>query len=298
MKLSSLPLKGATTFILAACFTILLTGLTVAMNLQKVLTLWGEDVQITAYLSPDLEVAGKDEVVRGLEADQRVARVEYVDRERAMNDFRSQMASYAPDLMSDGDLLSLIPASLLISLSNSIPMGEQLEAMRSLAKDLGAKAGVDDVRYGQEWVRQYSAFVGGVQFTLGAVGFILFLAAAFIISNAVRASVETRRSEIEVLELIGAHDWMIRRPHLLEGAVMGAVASIVALLVSGMFYRAFEWLLIHEMRYLQLSEHLSFLNPWQIAMVIVTGTGLGAVASYWCVRSINSGWAAAKRDRA
>lgn len=298
MTLRGLPLKGATTLILAACFTILLTGVTVGVNLQRVLTLWGEDVQITAYLSPELEGDGREALIQSLQTDQRVGRVEHVDRDRAMEDFRSQMASYAPDLMADDDLLSLIPASLMISLSTAVPVAEQLGAMKAIAQELGQRPGVDDVRYGQEWVRQYSAFVAGIQFTLGAIGLILFVAAAFIISNAIRASVETRRSEIEILELIGARQWMIRKPHLIEGAVMGAAAGLVAVILAAMFYRAFEWALVHELQYLRLAEHLSFLGPFQIVTAILGGAGLGALASYLCVRSINSGWAAARRGRA
>jgi cell division transport system permease protein len=296
--LRGLPLKGATTLILAACFTILLTGVTVGVNLQRVLTLWGEDVQITAYLSPELEGDGREALIQSLQTDQRVGRVEHVDRDRAMEDFRSQMASYAPDLMADDDLLSLIPASLMISLSTAVPVAEQLGAMKAIAQELGQRPGVDDVRYGQEWVRQYSAFVAGIQFTLGAIGLILFVAAAFIISNAIRASVETRRSEIEILELIGARQWMIRKPHVIEGAVMGAAAGLVAVILAAMFYRAFEWALVHELKYLRLAEHLSFLGPFQIVTAILGGAGLGALASYLCVRSINSGWAAARRGRA
>lgn len=282
-----------TTFItLTACFTLLTAGSLGLLNLVNVLSYWGEEIQITAYLSSEIAPSQIEALKERLKSDPRVAKVELVSQEEALQDFSHQMASYAPDLAKDQELLSLIPASLQISLKGRMGEPATSSEIDAVAKDLRGYQGIEEVRYGQEWVEKYGAFLILIRRGLFVLGLIVALAALLVVGNAVRASVESRRSEVEVLELVGATSWMIRRPFLMEGAALGFLSICMSLILSSFGFLFMKSLFRNELQFFQLSSQLEFLGPLQVAAFLVFGVGMGALASYLCVRRVNNGFAA------
>ncbi|MBX2988248.1 MAG: permease-like cell division protein FtsX [Bdellovibrionaceae bacterium] len=282
-------LRLTTWLTLTACFAVLSSALLLALNLSMVMTLWGDDIQVTAYLNQD---AGPDrlrEIEGILKRDARIGRFEYTSREKALTDFRAQMASYAPDLAADDDLLSLIPSSFQISLAGSAPA----DRLEDLAHDLKNVAGVEEVRYGQEWLKKYSAVLSALKGSVGLIGGVLLVAGLLVIGNAVRASVEARRNEVEVLEMIGATSWMIRKPFLMEGATLGFLSSLSAVILTFGGFLAVQGVIRDELNFLNLAQHVRYFPLWGVAFAVVGGTVLGAMASYLCIRRLNDGWAAA-----
>ena len=94
-----------------------------------------------------------------------------------------------------------------------------------------APAGVDDVRYGEkkaERVLQVAKIVGAI-FLIGSV--ILLAASTILIANTIRLSIFSRRREIEVMKLVGATNWFVRAPFMLEGLICGLGGAIVAVLL-------------------------------------------------------------------
>lgn len=286
-------LRLTTWLTLTACFAVLTLASLVAMNLSRILTLWGDDLQITAYLDKDFEKEKIKSIEDQLAKDPRIGKFQFISREQALTDFKFQMASYAPDLTADDELLTLIPPSFQISLAPTIPANHQADEIAKLAMSLQKIGGIEEVRYGQEWIKKYSAVLSALDAAAGSVGVVLALAALLVIGNAVRASIEARRSEIEVLELVGATSWMIRKPFLLEGALLGISSAVGALIFAAVTFSALQNLIRGELQFLQIAEHLKFLPLFTIPLCILAGGGLGATASFLCVRRINTGWSAA-----
>jgi len=285
-------LQFTTLLVVTACYLVVCSSMVLSQNLQKILTVWGEDLQMTVYLSENSEAPEIDTLRRKIETKPGVGSVRFVSKEQALQDFRAQMASYAPDLLQENDLLSLIPASFQISVKNSLQAVNQLKVLDLLAGSLKSEKAVAEVSYGQDWVQKYGQFLFYFERVCQALGVIIFCAALFVLSNVIRASVHSRRQEIEVLELIGATPLMIRKPFMVEGAVMGFVSSLLAVSMSFFIYKNIVGLFQNELQFLQLGEHLRFLGPGLIFSFCVAGTLLGALGSYLCVRQINDGWAA------
>ncbi|MBO9666570.1 MAG: ABC transporter permease [Bdellovibrio sp.] len=288
-------LKLTTLIVVTACFVVIGASLLVSKNFRNILTLWGEDVQMTVYLSSDLSEQGRQDIEQYLKDSGQVSDVQLVSQEKALSDFRVQLASYAPDISKDEELLKLIPASLQVKLASNIPASEQSKVLQNLASGLKAKQGVDDVGYGQDWVEKYAAFVSAIEITLQVVGIVIVLASMFVMSNAIRASVQAHRDEIVVLEMIGATTSMIRKPFLKEGALLGVVSSTLAVGLCYGLYVGLKSLVVQRLSFLQLGEHLTFISPVSVVIVIIGGTAMGALGSYLCVRKINDGWAASQR---
>lgn len=285
-------LQFSTLLVVTACYLVVCGSWVLSQNFKKILTIWGEDLQMTVYLSEKSGASETQELEKKLRSHPQVGKVRYISRQSALEDFRVQMASYAPDILNEKDILELIPPSFQISLQESLAAVEHVKALDGLASILKNDPAVLDVSYGQDWVQKYSQFLYYFEKACQALGIIIFCAALFVLSNMIRALVQSRRQEIEVLELIGATPGMIRRPFMAEGAVLGLISSLLAVGICYLGYAKMVALFADELRFLQLAEHMQFLSPGAILFFCVTGALLGALGSYLCVRQINDGWAA------
>lgn len=285
-------LQFSTVVVVTACYLVVSVSFLMSQNLRKILTVWGQDLQMTVYLSDEATVSAVKDLHSQLEHQPRVGHVHFIDKEAALNEFHTQMASYAPDVFQEKDLLSLIPASFEISLSENLDPRDHLSTLENLASDLKQNKAVAEVSYGQEWVQKYSRFLTYFERLCQALGIIILCAATFVLSNVIRASVQSRRTEIEVLELIGATPAMVRRPFILEGAFIGALASLAAMGLSFALYSGLVHVFANELQFLQLAQHFQFFAPHLVAAALLSGTLLGGLGSYICVRQINDGWAA------
>jgi cell division transport system permease protein len=105
------------------------------------------------------------------------------------------------------------------------------ESMAYLAGQIVQMDGIEEVNYGSEFLDKFTAITRGVYYVDIVVGFIVILSAIFIISNAVRLTVISRRKNIEVLKLVGATNRFITMPFIIEGAFQGGIAALFSLLL-------------------------------------------------------------------
>lgn len=284
-------LKLSTLVVVTACFVVMGAALLISQNFRNILTLWGEDVQMTVYLAQDLSDSGRENIQARLKENDEVGAVKFISQEKALGDFRLQMASYAPDISQDEELLRLIPASFQVQLSSSVATADQMPVLQKLAEQVRGLQGVEEVSYGQDWVEKYAALVSAIEITLRALCLVILLASLFVMSNAIRASIQSRKDEIVVLEMIGATPSMIRKPFLIEGAFLGVLSSLMAMVLCFVVYVGIKNLLTTKLSFLQLGQHIEFLGPIVLVAFVCVGTALGAFGSYLCVRSINDGFA-------
>ncbi len=107
--------------------------------------------------------------------------------------------------------------------------GEQTEA---IANSLSPKPpGVDNVKYGRKTAHRILSVAKVIEsFFLIAV-FVLLAASTLLIANTIRLSIFSRRREIEVMKLVGATNWFVRGPFMLEGLICGAGGSLLAVIL-------------------------------------------------------------------
>ena len=288
-------LRLTTLLILTSSFSVIFGVLLAGQNLQRILTLWGDSLQMTVYLSENASPAAATELETSLKNSDQIDKVQFVSKENALSQFREQMASYAPNLMNDSELLKMIPASYQFSVSKKVPVANQLGVMEDIAKDLKTKAGVDEVSYGQDWVKSYSQLTQlvsevGIVFT-----FVIIACALFVISNCIRSSIYQRKEEIEVLELIGATSRFIRRPFIVEGVSLCFGAALIGIFVSFGFFTTLKESMNSQLSLLQLAQHIQFLNPVSILVILCGAGAVGWIAAELCLRSLNDGWAASRQ---
>jgi cell division transport system permease protein len=139
---------------------------------------------------------------------------------------------------------------------------------------IGQMSGVEDVRYGKEFIDKFASVVKGVYFVDFVVGFIVILSAVFIIANAVRLTVISRRRTIEILKLVGATNPYITAPFVIEGAFQGGVAAIVSLVLLKV---------VTDLAQNAIPD-LTFFSAEKSAVYFLTCVMIGSIGSFMALR--------------
>jgi cell division transport system permease protein len=117
---------------------------------------------------------------------------------------------------------------------------------------------------------------------LGMLG-VLTIASIVIVMNTIRTAVYHRRQEIEVMKLVGATEWFVRGPFVLEGVMTGLLAAALALGVLVLAYRPFVGRFQHELFFIPLTYDARYVGVLAREL-LAAGTVLGALGSYIGVR--------------
>ena len=263
------PLLSAlsVTTIAFSLFVVGLFGL-VALNLRAALRGVEERVEVVAYLlrgTPPETIATASE---DISAFPEVQTVDYVSAEQALARARTTMVEFR-DVYRDLEVNPL-PASLEISLKEGF---RDAEHVRALADRVKAYQFVEDVRYGRDWIERLDKLRNIAGLVVMTIGLAFAVVAVVIIGTTIRMTVLQRAREIAIMRLVGASDWFVRSPFLLEGALKGFLGGALAVLLSYLGYLLFQG------NQLGSGTGLVFFQPIHIALIMLFGTLLGLSAS-------------------
>jgi cell division transport system permease protein len=193
------------------------------VNLQQLLHHWSDEVHVTAYLSETVTQEEARQIGAEVAGWAAVDTVVSVSKAQALARFRSQLGEYRGIL--EGLKENPLPASLELKLVPGSGRGEPLE---ELVARLGRLAGVSEVHYGKRWLARLRVFVDVVKLVGITVGGLLLLATVFVVSNTIKLTFYSRQDELEIMRLVGATDFFIKAPFLLEGVLHGLVGAALA----------------------------------------------------------------------
>ena len=175
---------------------------------------------IEVFLQDDQTEAQADVIRTSLSKLPGVESVEYIDKAQAMEEFKVRWGDNA--YLLDGLSTNPLPNSLRVTLTDLNEGDVVAEVSRNMS-------GVEDVRYYQTEVNKILKVSEGIQ--KGALVVILFLiiVSIVVVSNTVKLTVMARQEEIRIMKYVGATNWFIRGPLILEGMFIGLIASLIAL---------------------------------------------------------------------
>jgi cell division transport system permease protein len=164
-----------------------------------------------------------------LERDQRIDqdRITFLSAEQSLQEFRRKHTN-----LSDGT--NVLPYNPFGPAWTVYP--NRAEDVEAIANQLGARteqypAGVHNVTYGKEKAKKILKVANIINAIFGVAVLVLLSAAAILIANTIRLSIFARRREIEVMKLVGATNWFVRGPFMLEGLICGLVGSLLAVIL-------------------------------------------------------------------
>jgi cell division transport system permease protein len=263
------PLLSAlsVTTIAFSLFTVGLFAL-VALNLRQALRGLEERVEIVAFIlrgtpSETIAVASQD-----IAAFPEVQDVSYVSEEDALQRARTELVEFR-DAYHDLQVNPL-PASIEVRLKDGYRDATSVERVAQRLRGFGF---VDDVRYGREWVQKLDY----LRNITGLVGLVIGLAfaavAVVIIGVTIRLTILQRAREISIMRLVGATNWFIRGPFLLEGALKGLLGGLLSLVLCYAGY------LLFRDKSGGTFAGLIFFRPEHMVLIVIFGVLLGLAGS-------------------
>jgi cell division transport system permease protein len=154
--------------------------------------------------------------------------------------------------------------------------GEDTEAI-ALAVRQAKLPGVHVVRYGEEVSERILQVARVIQIVSLVAVLVLLAASTILIANTIRLSIFARRREIEVMKLVGATNWFVRGPFMLEGLLTGLVGSLAAVVLLFLAREVAMPQIMSNLREDPDVQALAF--PWTAALLVAVGLTIGAVGS-------------------
>jgi len=253
----------------------------VVLNVEQLTSRWSREVQVVAYLDQLPPARELDSWISRIRDYPEVESVIFVSREEAFRRFSARLGSDADLLQGVGE--DFLPASLEISIKPKYRTRSQVEG---LVERLRQERRLGDLRYGQEWLERFEAFLTLLRLTGLVLGGFLLFAALFIVSNTIKLTLFARRDELEVMALVGGTPAFIKTPFLIEGGLQGAIGGVLAL---GGIYLVYRLILREDLAHLLIASGLGsirFLPATLQLGVVLAGTALGLFGSLFSLRRL------------
>ena len=244
-----------------------------------------DKVTIQVFIKDGAATADVNALQQSLISDPLVQGVEYTTKEQALAKFKKDMAQ-SPEIVQqlEGNPL---PASLDVTLKDPRTVEEMVAKIKANPTFTKIADRPDDpeqsLKYGQQIVRKLFAFTQVVRWI--EIAFVIMLAAVSLIfiNNTIRLAIYARRKEIGIMRLVGASNWFIRTPFLLEGVFQALIGAALAILSVTALQAAIMPRLTDALPFLQVS--MTGASTFQISLTLVlAGVFIGLLGSALALR--------------
>lgn len=227
-------------------------------------------VEFIVYVNPDITPAQLAAVRSDLEENPLIERATYVDRDATFKLFK--------ELFKDNDVIleNVGPKDLPTSFKVE-PKDKSAENVSQLARYYGDRPNVFEVSAATDVIREMKGMTDFISRALAGFAIFLLIASSLLILNTIRTAMFARRREIEVMKLVGATNWFIRVPFMLEGLVQGLIGGAAA--VGAVFvFRGLIDNLLNRSDGLSLLQTFS-IGPEDVVLACVAVVVLAALLS-------------------
>jgi len=224
-------------------------------------------VQITVYMEDSVEAPGLSDMKQTLENLPGVLSVTEVSKQEALSRFKERLGQQEKLLHSLGTD-NPFPNSFEVQV-------DRPDRINELAPQIHEMEGVETAKFGQEIVEHI--------FQMTKILRIGALATLVSIANTIRLTVFARRKEVNIMKYVGATDWFIRWPFILEGMTLGFFGALIANFVINGTYAALLSRIYATLAFLPMVPAYPMLTYVDIS-IILAGTAIGAAGSYISLR--------------
>jgi len=215
----NVSMASAALLTVAVSLTLVGGAMLVRRGVDRATVQWKDNVELSIFMKPEALAPESEAIDRQLKAMPEVRRYHYVSKPEAFEEFRKIFAN-EPDVR-DSLTVEQIPPSYRV-----VP--KQAEQTKLIGERFQGTAGVFRVSYAKEEVDALVSVTNFLQIMLWAVAAVLLTAASLLILNTIRMAIFARRREVAVMKLVGATNWFIRIPFMLEGLIQGLAGAAVA----------------------------------------------------------------------
>jgi cell division transport system permease protein len=180
---------------------------------------WKDGVELEIFMNTRATDGQINALNRALGDDKDVRSFRFLTKEDAYNEFK-RLFRDQPDLVQTTDP-SALPSSFRVA-------PEAAELTKTVADRYQTQPGVDEVKTAEKEVKKLLSATSWIRRAFLLIFVLLLAASLFLIVNTIRLATFARRREIEVMKLVGASNWFVRIPFMLEGLVQGVIGAAFA----------------------------------------------------------------------
>jgi cell division transport system permease protein len=227
----NVSMASAALITVAVSLTLAGGALLVKRGVDRATIQWRGNVELSIFMKPDAVPEQSEAVDRQLKAMPEVKRFHYVSKPEAFEEFKKIFAN-EPDVR-DAITVDQIPPSYRV-----VP--REAEQTKLIGQRFANTAGILRVSYAKDEVEALVSITNFLQIMLWAVAAVLLGAACLLILNTIRMAIFARRREVAVMKLVGATNWFIRVPFMLEGLIQGVIGALAAFSLVWVLRNFFE----------------------------------------------------------
>lgn len=253
-------------------------GLAGAQNITSVIKQLEEDVPVIVFVKDGLSASELDEIEDYMKSIEYVNNVRFTSKADALKNAKEKLADNAELLEKYSENNHPFKASYSITLTD---INKSKEVVDIINASETIKENIVEIQTSDMVISGLNKADKGVKIAFFSIGALLIVVSTVIIGNTIKLTVHARRREISIMKYVGATNNFIRAPFVVEGIVIGIIATAVSILSLGglytLVYSKFNSVLLSNFKF----ELLQFTDIFQIAIIvyIILGIGIGVFGS-------------------
>ena len=253
-------------------------GLAGANNITSMIKQLEKEVPVTVYIKDGLSSEEQQEIKDFIISIDGVDDVKETSKAEALEEAKDKLAENAELLSQYSENNHPFPASYTVILKDINKSQNVVNALNSVES---IKAGIKEIKSPDTVINGLNRIDRGIKILFFGIGGLLIVVSIVIIGNTIKLAVHARRKEISIMKYVGATNNFIRAPFVVEGIVIGVLATAVSILVLGIVYQIiynkFNNMLVTNIGF----GMLQFGDLFQVTIItyIILGVGIGVLGS-------------------
>ena len=265
----NLTLTLASVLTVAVSLSLLGVALLLQKGVSNATDRWEDGVEFIIWIQPEISEDQKGLIETDLQNSSGIESYRYVSQEEALREFNEDFFPENPEITQ------LVTVDVIPSSYRVIPAQLNAEAIEIIASSFESKPGVRKVVRATDEISKIETATDVIRWVVLGAGIILLATGLLLILNTIRMAMFARRREIEVMKLVGATNWFILIPFMLEGTFQGIVGACLGTASVYGANRAFEeWLSSDSVLNILQSFAVTGSDVWEIGFLLL---GIGAL---------------------
>lgn len=269
LSLASIATVMATLFI----FGVFLVAV---LSIDNIVEQMGSNLQASIYLNDDIQANQITDIQNALQSIDGVKNIEFQDKAKALQNAKDSFGEEGEELVKGLEESNPFSMAFVVTVNNPEHLSKVVNKVNSMP---GIKK-IKDVREIADKIERWTQAIKVVGISMFIV---LMIVSIFLIGNTIKIAVFSRRREIGIMKYVGATDWFIRWPFILEGMFIGFIGSIMSIII---LYYGYRYLVFNRFvgnLFIQLISPTYILVSlaWKF---ILAGAAIGAAGSILSIR--------------
>lgn len=267
---------------MAACIFLFGLFFSVILNFNYIVKKAEEGVAITVFFEENLEDSKVEAIGDALRDRDDILKVTYVSADEAWDTFKDEYFGESKDLAE-----GFKDDNPLAGSDNYEVYMKDVESQKEVVKFAEGLDGVRKVNKSDVVAKTLSSVNKLILYVSAAIILILLIVTVFLISNTVTIGITVRKEEIAIMKYIGAKDYFVRGPFIVEGILIGLVGAAIPLAGLYVVYdKAIDYIMT---RFSILNNILDFMPVWDVYKILLPtglllGVGIGFIGSFFTIR--------------